>query len=135
MNATVEKAVRIISKLNFRDSCKNTFRELGLLTLPCLYILEVVLYCRSKCNLVQGRDVHQYGSRGRDNFRVQQHRTAAFERLPSEVGVKLINKLPEEIKQLNGQKKFKTRLRHLLVSRVFYSVDEFMESRWDEIQN
>ncbi|KAG8270053.1 hypothetical protein J6590_093715 [Homalodisca vitripennis] len=95
------------SKIRIYNSCKNTFRELGLLTLPCLYILEVVLYFRSKCNLVQGGDVHQYGTRGRDNFRVQQHRTATFERLPSEVGVKLINKLPEEIKQLNDQKNLK----------------------------
>ncbi|KAG8290828.1 hypothetical protein J6590_074816 [Homalodisca vitripennis] len=62
-----------------------SYRQLGLLTLPCLYILEVVLYCRSKCNLVQGRDIHQYGTSGRDNFRVQQHRTAAFESFLSEM--------------------------------------------------
>ncbi|KAG8276649.1 hypothetical protein J6590_061672 [Homalodisca vitripennis] len=43
----------------------------------------------SKCELVQGRDVHQYGTRGRDNFRIQQHRTPTFERLSSEVGVVL----------------------------------------------
>ncbi|KAG8296354.1 hypothetical protein J6590_058954 [Homalodisca vitripennis] len=61
-------------------------RELELLTLPYLYILEVALYCRFKCELVQGRDVHQCGSRGWDIFRIQQHRTATFERLPSEVG-------------------------------------------------
>ncbi|KAG8306728.1 hypothetical protein J6590_041338 [Homalodisca vitripennis] len=68
-------------------------RELELLTLPCLYILEVALYCRFKCELVQGRDVHQYGTRGQDNFRIQQHRTATFERLPSEVGVSALNKV------------------------------------------
>ncbi|KAG8303330.1 hypothetical protein J6590_013601 [Homalodisca vitripennis] len=106
-------------------------RELELLTLPCLYILEVALYCRFKCELVQGRDVRQYGTRGRDNFRIQQHRTAMFERLPSEVGVRFINKLPDEIQNLNDPKKFKARLRNLLVSRVFYSVEEFMMSRWD----
>ncbi|KAG8294959.1 hypothetical protein J6590_091163, partial [Homalodisca vitripennis] len=72
--------------------------ELGLLTLPYLYILDIVLYCRSKGKLAQGKDVHQHGTRGRENFRVQQHRTAAYERLPSEVGVKLIKKIPEEIK-------------------------------------
>ncbi|KAG8262471.1 hypothetical protein J6590_052116 [Homalodisca vitripennis] len=48
---------------------------------------RVALYCRFKCELVQGRDVHKYGTRGRDNFRIQQHRTATFERLPSEVGL------------------------------------------------
>ncbi|KAG8306529.1 hypothetical protein J6590_045698 [Homalodisca vitripennis] len=36
-------------------------------------------------------------------------------------------------KNLNEPTKFKARLRHFLVSRVFYSVQEFMMSRWDEI--
>uniref|UniRef100_A0A1B6LVS9 Reverse transcriptase domain-containing protein n=1 Tax=Graphocephala atropunctata TaxID=36148 RepID=A0A1B6LVS9_9HEMI len=102
-----KKAVRILSKLNSRESCKETFRELGLLTLPCLYILEVTLYCRFKCELLQGRDVHQYGTRGRDSFRIEQHRTTAFEHLPSQVGVRLINRLPEGIKQLNDPNKIK----------------------------
>uniref|UniRef100_A0A1B6K603 Reverse transcriptase domain-containing protein n=1 Tax=Homalodisca liturata TaxID=320908 RepID=A0A1B6K603_9HEMI len=102
-----KEAVRIILKLKFKDSCNNFFRELELLTLPCLYILEVALYCRFKCELVQGRDVHQYGTRGRDNFRIQQHRTATFERLPSEVGVRFRNKLRDEIKNFNDPKKFK----------------------------
>ncbi|KAG8303680.1 hypothetical protein J6590_002688 [Homalodisca vitripennis] len=113
-------------------SCKDAFRELGLLILPCLYILEVALYCRLKCELVRGRDVHQYGTRRRDNFRVEQHRTAAFEHLPSQGGVGLINRLPEGIKQLNETKKFKTRLKHFLMSKAFYSTDEFMMGRWDE---
>ncbi|KAG8327823.1 hypothetical protein J6590_009624, partial [Homalodisca vitripennis] len=130
-----KKAVRLLSKLNPRESCKYAFRELGLLTLPCLYILEVALYCRFKCELVRGRDVHQYGTRGRNNFRVEQHRTAAFEHLPSQVGVGVgvVNRLPEGIKQLNETKKFKTQLKHFLMSKAFYSTDEFMMGHWDEI--
>ncbi|KAG8284026.1 hypothetical protein J6590_003718 [Homalodisca vitripennis] len=65
-----------------------------------LYPCEVVLYCQFKCKLVQGRDVYQYGTRGRDNIRIQQHRTATFDRLSSEVGIKLINELPDETKML-----------------------------------
>ncbi|KAG8298899.1 hypothetical protein J6590_007501 [Homalodisca vitripennis] len=50
----------------------DAFRELGLLTLLRLYILEMVLYSRSKCALVRGVDVHHHKTRGKDNFRVQQ---------------------------------------------------------------
>ncbi|KAG8295100.1 hypothetical protein J6590_088030 [Homalodisca vitripennis] len=114
-----------------RESCRSAFRELGFLTLPCLYILEVILYSVSRCALVRGRDVHQHGTRGRDNLRVQQHRTNAFRNLPSQVGVRLINSLPEHIKQQNG-KRFKTQLKTLLISRAFYSVCEFMMGRWDD---
>ncbi|KAG8284102.1 hypothetical protein J6590_003794 [Homalodisca vitripennis] len=90
-----------------------------------LYILDVVLYCRFKCVSLRGSDVHQYGVGGRDNFRMAQHRTTVFECLPSQVGVRLINRLLEEIKRVNNHKEFKSRLKHFLVSRAFYSVDEF----------
>ncbi|KAG8291167.1 hypothetical protein J6590_067151 [Homalodisca vitripennis] len=115
------------------ESCKLAFGELGLLTLPSLYILDVVLYCRFKCVSLRGSDVHQYGTRGRDNFRMAQHRTTVFERLPSQVGVRLINRLPEEIKRVNNHKQFKSRLKHFLVSKAFYSVDEFAMGRWDSL--
>ncbi|KAG8244473.1 hypothetical protein J6590_022406 [Homalodisca vitripennis] len=67
-----KKAVRILCGLNYRELCRDIFTELGLLTLPCLYILEVVLYCISRCTLVQGREVHNYGTRGKDILRLQQ---------------------------------------------------------------
>ncbi|KAG8262134.1 hypothetical protein J6590_058504 [Homalodisca vitripennis] len=70
-----KKAVRIISKLKSRNSCRDAFRELGLLTLPCLYILDVAVFCRFKCEFVRGRDVYQYGTRGRDNLRQITHKT------------------------------------------------------------
>ena len=94
-------------------------------------MLETVLYCRFKCELVQGRDVHRYETRGRENYRTDRHRTVTFEHLPAQVGVRLLNKLPEEIKTVEIQKKFKARLQSLLACKAFYSIDEFMDSRWD----
>ena len=126
-----KKAIRILSKLNYRESCRDAFRKLGLLTLPCLYILEVVLFCKSKCTLVQGVDIHNYETRGRNNYRLQQHRTRAFANLPKQVGVRLINQLPEVLKNMQNFNQFKSRLKHLLVSEVFYSVDEFLTCRWE----
>jgi hypothetical protein len=126
-----KKAVRVISKLKPRESCRNAFRELGVLTLPCLYIFEVAVYCKYKCSLVQNGDFHSYYTRGRANLRVQQHRTVAFEHLPSQFGIKILNKLPEGVKHAQNQNQFKTRLKSLLVSNVLYSVEEFMMCRWD----
>jgi len=79
-----KKAIRIIAKLNPRESCRNAFKELDLLTLPCLYVLDVTLYCRFRCELVQGTDIHHYNTRGRDSYRTQQHRTTAFQNIPSQ---------------------------------------------------
>lgn len=126
-----KKAVRIIFGLDYRESCRSAFRELGLLTLPSLYIFEVILYCHTKCTLEQGMQIHNYETRSRTNFRPQQHRTSAHAHLPKQVGVRLINVLPGELKNNQNLNQFKARLKRLLVSGVFYSVDEFLANRWD----
>ncbi|KAG8251294.1 hypothetical protein J6590_082453 [Homalodisca vitripennis] len=52
------------------------FKRLQLLTLPSLYILETTSYCMLKCTLTNGRDVHSYETRGRENYRTRRHRTS-----------------------------------------------------------
>lgn len=122
-----KRAIRIIGKLQFRESCRDAFRELNVLTLACLYILETVLFCKFKCTLTQGRDVHAYETRGRENFRPEQYRLEAARNLPSNFGVKLLNKLPENIKSETCQPRFKSQLRRFLVEHVFYTVGEFFD--------
>ncbi|KAG8321496.1 hypothetical protein J6590_045562 [Homalodisca vitripennis] len=67
------------------------------------------------------KDIHQYRTRGRGNFRIAQHRTAAFERLPSQVGVRVINRLPDNISMIQCSSE------RSLALKAFYSVDEFMK--------
>ncbi|KAG8302764.1 hypothetical protein J6590_025043 [Homalodisca vitripennis] len=76
-----KKAVRIIGKLNYRESCRESFRELELLTLPCIYIYDVIMYCRSKCTMVRGEDIHRCETRGRGNYRAQHHRLTLTQHL------------------------------------------------------
>ncbi|KAG8267364.1 hypothetical protein J6590_052963 [Homalodisca vitripennis] len=74
-----KQAIRIIAKMKFRESCKEAFKTLQLLTLPCLYILETSSFCLSKCALTRGRDIHEYETRGRDAYRTGRHRTGVYE--------------------------------------------------------
>ena len=99
-----KEAIRIISKAGFRESCRDIFKGIGLLTLPCLYILEVILYCQTNKMLVQSRVTHNYNTRSRDYLQNIHHRTTKFEQLPMQVGIKLFNYLPENFKQLDNTK-------------------------------
>lgn len=126
-----KKAVRIISKLKCRESCKQAFVELRLLTLPCLYILETTLQCMTKCHLTRGSDIHTYGTRGKDKYRTGQHRTAIYERLPSQAGASFINSLPDSMKNVPGPKALKARLKSFLIQKAFYSVEEFLQYNWE----
>ncbi len=126
-----KQAIRIIASLEWRESCKPSFKNLKLLTLPCLYILEASFYFKSKCNHIRGSDVHSYVTRGREDYRTGRHRTAVYEHLPSQAGVRFVNKLPNSIKNAPMPKAFKTRLKAALIQNAFYSIDEFMAYNWE----
>ncbi|KAG8309175.1 hypothetical protein J6590_092101 [Homalodisca vitripennis] len=53
-----------------KESCRKYFVELEFQTLTCLYIFDVIMYCRSKCTLVRGEDIHRYETRDRNNYRI-----------------------------------------------------------------
>ncbi len=120
-----KEAVRIMANLNFRDHCRDTFKSLGLLTLPSLYIFETILHCRFKSRPLQGSSVHEHNTRTSNSLRVQQHRTTLFSKLPSQAGIKFFNFLPAEIKLESSERLFKARLKRHLVSHAFYEVDEY----------
>ena len=126
-----KKAIRIIANMGFRESCRPAFKKLQLLTLPSLYILETVLFCMSKCALTRGRDIHEYETRGRDDYRTGRHRTVVYEHLPSQAGVRYINRLPDSIKNEQTPKALKTRLKRFLASKAFYNVDESLNQSWE----
>ena len=42
-------ALRIILQLGFRETCRDVFKELGILTLPSLYLYETAVFCFQKC--------------------------------------------------------------------------------------
>ena len=61
------KAVRMLSGLGFREECRVAFSNLGILTVPSVYILENLLYVRKNHDVyVIHRSMHDYETRGRD---------------------------------------------------------------------
>lgn len=77
-----------------------------------MYILETAVYWRFKCSHVQGSDLHNYGKRSRDNYRVTHYRLQIHSALPSLMGI--------------CEKNFKILLGGLLVEGALYTVGEFM---------
>ena len=61
-----KKIVRIMFGLSYRESCRSTFRTAGLLTLPSLYIYEVLKAVFSmKHKLLKNEELHGYSTRGK----------------------------------------------------------------------
>ena len=89
------KAVRIVSGLGYRDDCRATFKELGILTLPSLYILENLLYVKGNAHLFSAhRDVHAYPTRNKDNLMPIYWLLKRCQNGPGYWAVKFFNVLP-----------------------------------------
>jgi len=77
--------------------------------------------------MLQGCDFHNYNTRQRSLFRTENHRLKLHETLPFQAGVKLINRLPDNIKNVHNLRLFKIKLKQYLLNKSYYSVEEFME--------
>ena len=122
-----KRAIRLIKGLDWRESCRQTFAELNILTVVALYIREVILYVDGK-PLLKGTDIHCHNTRHATRYQLPLHHSALFERKPSYTGRKLHNLLPEDVRIQTG-KKLKTALTTWLPKNPFYSLDEFLDWR------
>lgn len=127
------RCVRVIAGLGYRDCCRRQFTEYKILTLPCAYILQCLLYIkRNRSLFIQHDSVHDYPTRHSSNvmpefFRLGKSRTGT-----SYYCVKFFNKLPSEVRALD-ELPFKSRVKNYLINRAFYNFNEFLTSNCDDI--
>ncbi len=89
----------------------------------------MLLFYKFKSKTFQiGSDMHSYNTRQRHEHRQSQHRLELAASLPQNIGPKLLNRLPDHIKQATDLNSFKKLLKRYLVEETCYSVEEFMGS-------
>jgi hypothetical protein len=87
-------AVRITCRAKKRDSCRNLFKKLQDLPLPCIFIFCAVMLIRdheSNLSLVKNLNIHNYHTRCRDNFAVRQHSLSIFNTGPVTMNCRIYN--------------------------------------------
>jgi len=121
------KIVRIVGNATYRADCRHLFKELGILTLPSIFIMECLVYAhKENLRYPKNCDFHNYGTRQRDKLHMYYCRTKGEQTATTFWAIRLFNKLPNEITEL-PLKKFKTTVHKILKNNIFYSLDEFME--------
>ncbi|KAG8316167.1 hypothetical protein J6590_057365 [Homalodisca vitripennis] len=121
----------LLEKCKFQRILQRRFQTIATIVSAESLHLQTTLFCKSRCALIRGRDIHEYETRGRDSYRTERHRTVAYEHLTSQAGVHLINRLPDSIKNAPTPKALKIRLKHFLAPKAFYNVGEFMAHNWE----
>ncbi|XP_039300564.1 uncharacterized protein LOC120355885 [Nilaparvata lugens] len=107
--------------------CRELFRSTGTLTLPCLYILESVAFgLKHASTWTRGADLHNYNTRSRNTYRIQQHRTSFYEKNPIHMSQKMINSLPHHLKDIDNRVQLKKKLKDWLADKCFYDMNDFL---------
>ena len=78
-----------------RTSCRQLFKELNVLTLVSLYIMEVTCYIRKHHQFVElNSNIHAHNTLRKMDIHIQSHNTDLYKRSAINVDTKLYNKLP-----------------------------------------
>lgn len=126
-----KRAIRVLLKLNPRDSCREGFKEIGVLTVPCLYIYAMILFVLKNHNRYQANNIiHKINTRGHNKLHVSSVRLSSIQKGMHYISIRIFNNFPHNIYILKDNvNKFKQRLKDFLILNAFYSVDEYMASR------
>jgi hypothetical protein len=105
-----------------KDSCKPLFKRFKIMTIPCLYIYNTILY---KINNFTSDDIDlNVRTRANGNFKFKIIKLDIARTNPKYAGAKLYNALPKWIKEKKGSN-FKNSIKEFLIENSFYSVKEF----------
>ncbi|PNF35448.1 hypothetical protein B7P43_G04120 [Cryptotermes secundus] len=121
-----KRAIRIMIQIPKTVSCKQYFKLLHILPLPCLYIYEVLVYIKANLSAYSiNSEIHSYNTRRKDNLYTVPCNTSLCKNNFSNIGCRMFNQLPQYIKEIPVLHKFKKTLKTFLLDHCFYRVEDF----------
>lgn len=123
-----KKIIRIINGKDHRSPCRPLFKELNILSFPCLYIYKTILFSMHNISHNLNHNIHTHYTRSHNNIHTTTHRTIAYSQSPFYSGIKLLNSLPPDLRTIESKNLFKMKLKKYLIKNSFYSIEEFLVS-------
>jgi hypothetical protein len=115
-----KKVIRSMCKVDQHTSCKNFFRMLGILPLPCTYISEMVCWIKYyQGKLEYNSDLHDYNTHHETDLHLLTCRTNIAKNNGIYMGIVLYNRLPQCIKKLDTKHKFKNNVKKFYYNMYF----------------
>lgn len=121
-----KRALRVMLKMNLRESCRGKFKSLSMLTVIGIYLQEALLFFFKNKNLFECyKPKNIYPTRSLD-YNYPMHRLSVFEKGPLYKCIKFYNELPTSIKQLTTLKTFKKAVHKLLLELEPYEIGDYL---------
>jgi hypothetical protein len=122
-----KRAIRTMVQIPTTISCKQHFKSLHVLPLPCLYIYEVIDYIKANLNdFTTNSGICSHNTRRTDDLFIVPCITSLCKNNFNNTGLRTLNQLPQYITEIQVLHKFTNSLKTYLLNHCFYSVDEFL---------
>ena len=105
---------KYISKGSYNNICGGLYE----------YTLEVL--CFLKFSVQKNKQVHDHNTKTNTDLLIKSCNTNLYKRSVINMGIRLYNKVPMQIKKLEEYKLYKRELKSVLIDHEFYSVEEFL---------
>jgi hypothetical protein len=117
--------------IGYRKSCRESFKELKILTLSSQYIFSLLLFVVHYMGYFASNSVyHNINTRPKNDLHLPHVSLSMYEKGVFYFGIKFFNALPTTVKDISSNlKKFKVTLEHYLLSHSFNSLDEFFSKQ------
>jgi hypothetical protein len=131
ISALQKRTVRYTAGLKHLDSCRNSFRNLKILTVYSLYIQETILYVKEKCKCTVNKQIHTHNTRNNEDYHKYMHNLELYNSKPSVALCIFYNNLYNNIKQIENQ--FARELKKLLIKGCYYSIQGYLNEEFSII--
>jgi hypothetical protein len=123
-----KKALRVITKLPGRTSCKPFFKKYKLLTVPALVYIEFAGFVKKNLNLFEKyKPNHCFQTRNKNILYYPKHNLSLLEKGPCYMGLKIFNSLPKVLRMEADSTKLTNILKNTLIKGCPYTLEECME--------
>jgi hypothetical protein len=125
-----KKIIRIITNTKPRDSCREVFKSMEIMTLYSQYIYSLILYTVNNKHLFEtNNEIRKYKTRNNSNLHLPIANLSKFNKGAYISCIKVFNQLPQLKVLTSDQKCFKSTLKWFLYHHSFYSMNDYYECK------
>lgn len=124
-----KRAIRSIYNLRARESVRELFKEISILTVASQYIYENIVYViKNIDSFCKNSDIHNFNTRNKNKIATKKFRVRKVYKSFSGQCIHFYNKLPNEILSLPFPA-LKNYLKKTLMSKAYYRVEDYLTDR------
>jgi hypothetical protein len=109
-------------------SCRQLFKDCKLLSHRYMYLKCYVSLKKYKLAVQKNEHIHDHNTRTNMNLYIKPSNTNLYKKSVINMGIRLHNKVPNNIKKLEEYKPYKREMKSFLIEHASFSLKEFFMS-------